>query len=74
MDEHYTLSGVRGSLPNQSTCFVDLEKVFDRGGVLRDYGMSSPLMQAVRSLYDRSKSLVCIADSKSDSFLVSRLT
>ncbi|KAI3355686.1 hypothetical protein L3Q82_004279 [Scortum barcoo] len=49
-------------------CFVDLEKAFDRvprgilWGVLREYGVRGPLLRAVRSLYDRSRSLVhCIA-------------
>ena len=55
-------------------CFVDLDKAITclpRGilsGVLRDYGMSSPLMRADRSVYDRSQSLVHIAGSKSDLF------
>ncbi|KAI3376292.1 hypothetical protein L3Q82_016423 [Scortum barcoo] len=45
-------------------CFVDLEKAFDRvprgilWGVLREYGVREPLLRAVRSLYDRSRSLV----------------
>ena len=39
-------------------------------GVLRDYGVSSPLIWAVGSLYDQSQSLVRIAGTKSDSFLV----
>lgn len=57
-------------------CFVDLEKAFDcvpRGGlwrVLREYGVRGPLLRAVRSLYDRSRSLVRIAGSKSDFFPV----
>uniref|UniRef100_A0A8C6MBU3 Reverse transcriptase domain-containing protein n=1 Tax=Nothobranchius furzeri TaxID=105023 RepID=A0A8C6MBU3_NOTFU len=57
-------------------CFVDLEKAFDyvpRGtlwGVLREYGIPGPLIRAVRSLYDRFQSLVCIAGSKSGSFPV----
>ncbi|KAI3375624.1 hypothetical protein L3Q82_003939 [Scortum barcoo] len=48
-------------------CFVDLEKAFDRvprgilWGVLRKYGVRGPLLRAVRSLYDRSRSLVRIA-------------
>ncbi|KAI3375330.1 hypothetical protein L3Q82_021824 [Scortum barcoo] len=56
-------------------CFVDLEKAFDRvprgilWGVLRhEYGVRGPLLRAVRSLYDRSRSLVRIAGSKSDLF------
>ncbi|KAK7925336.1 hypothetical protein WMY93_007646 [Mugilogobius chulae] len=51
-------------------CFVDLEKAFDRvprgvlWGVLREYGVRGPLLRAVRSLYDRSRSCVRIAGSK----------
>ncbi|KAK7884420.1 hypothetical protein WMY93_027543 [Mugilogobius chulae] len=51
-------------------CFVDLEKAFDRvprgvlWGVLREYGIRGPLLRAVRSLYDRSRSCVRIAGSK----------
>ncbi|TWW71611.1 hypothetical protein D4764_16G0001080 [Takifugu flavidus] len=47
-------------------CFVDLEKAFDRvprgllWGVLREYGVSGPLIRAVRSLYDRCQILVRI--------------
>ncbi|KAK0136738.1 LINE-1 reverse transcriptase [Merluccius polli] len=57
-------------------CFVDLEKAFDRvprgvlWGVLREYGVSDPLIRAVRSLYDRCQSLVRIAGYKSDLFPV----
>ncbi|GAA6106566.1 receptor-type tyrosine-protein phosphatase F-like, partial [Tachysurus ichikawai] len=56
-------------------CFVDLVKAFDcvpRGdlwGVLWEYGVRGPLLRAIRSLYDRSRSLVRIAGSKSDLFL-----
>ncbi|TWW62372.1 R2DM Retrovirus-related Pol polyprotein from type II retrotransposable element [Takifugu flavidus] len=39
-------------------------------GVLREYGVSRPLIRAVRSLYDRCQSLVRIAGSKSNSFPV----
>ncbi|KAK0137050.1 Retrovirus-related Pol polyprotein from type-1 retrotransposable element R2 [Merluccius polli] len=48
-------------------CFVDLEKAFDRvprgvlWGVLQEYGVSDPLIRAVRSLYDRCQSLLRIA-------------
>ncbi len=67
---------VHGSLPNQSTCFVDLEKAFDcvpcavLWGVLWEYGVRGLLLRAARSLYDRSRSLVRIAGSKSDLFPV----
>ncbi|KAI3375689.1 hypothetical protein L3Q82_003995 [Scortum barcoo] len=51
-------------------CFVDLEKAFDRvprgiltWGVLREYGVRGPLLRAVRSLYDRSRSLIRFAGS-----------
>ncbi|KAK3538885.1 hypothetical protein QTP86_018754 [Hemibagrus guttatus] len=48
-------------------CFVDLKKAFDRvpcgilWEVLWEYGVRGPLLRAVRSLYNRSRSLVCIA-------------
>ena len=57
-------------------CFVDLEKAFDRvpcgilWEVLQEYGVGGPLLRAVWSLYDRSRSLVCIAGSKSSLFPV----
>ncbi|KAI3370903.1 hypothetical protein L3Q82_007412 [Scortum barcoo] len=66
-----------GSLPNQSTCALWIWRrhstvslvVFC--GVLREYGVREPLLRAVRSLYDRSRSLVRIAgSSKSDLFPV----
>ncbi len=56
--------------------FVDLEMAFDcvprvvLWGVLWEYGVRSQLLRAVQSLYDRSRSLVCIAGSKSDLFPV----
>ncbi|KAK3522832.1 hypothetical protein QTP86_004669 [Hemibagrus guttatus] len=55
-------------------CFVDLEKAFDRvprgilWEVLWEYGVHGPLLRAVRSLYNRSRSLVRIASYKSDMF------
>ena len=67
---------MRGILPNQSTCFVDLEKAYDGipwgvlWGFLWDYGVSGPLIWAVHSMYDRSQSLVPVAGSKSHSFRV----
>ena len=57
-------------------CFVDLEKAFDRvprgilWEVLREYRVGGPLLRAVGSLYDQSRSLVHIAGSKSDLFPV----
>ncbi|KAK3544651.1 hypothetical protein QTP86_022466 [Hemibagrus guttatus] len=57
-------------------CFVDLEKAFDHvpHGILREvlweYGVHGPLLRAVRSLYNRSMSLVRIASCKSDLFPV----
>ncbi|KAK3512409.1 hypothetical protein QTP70_009831 [Hemibagrus guttatus] len=48
-------------------CFVDLEKAFDRvprgilWEVLWEYGVCGPLLRAVRSLYNWSRSLVHIA-------------
>ncbi|KAK3537069.1 hypothetical protein QTP70_000867 [Hemibagrus guttatus] len=57
-------------------CFVDLEKAFDRvprgilWEVLWEYGVCGPLLRAVRSLYNRSRSLVRIASCKSDLFPV----
>ncbi|KAK3548003.1 hypothetical protein QTP70_001912 [Hemibagrus guttatus] len=57
-------------------CFVDLEKAFDhvpRGilwEVLWEYRVRGPLLRAVQSLYNRSRSLVRIASCKSDLFPV----
>ncbi|KAK3514795.1 hypothetical protein QTP70_032195, partial [Hemibagrus guttatus] len=57
-------------------CFVDLEKEFDRvphgilWEVLWEYGVRGPLLRALRSLYNRSRSLVRIASCKSDLFPV----
>ncbi|TWW62708.1 hypothetical protein D4764_04G0013550 [Takifugu flavidus] len=57
-------------------CFVDLEKAYDRvprsilWGVRREYGVEGPLIRAVQSLYQRSRSLVRIAGYKTDSFPV----
>ncbi|TWW52999.1 R2DM Retrovirus-related Pol polyprotein from type II retrotransposable element, partial [Takifugu flavidus] len=80
VDQLYTLSrvfeGAWEFAQPVHMCFVDLEKAFDRvprgvlWGVLREYGVSGPLIRAVRSLYDRCQSLVRIAGSKSNSFPV----
>ncbi|KAK3544079.1 hypothetical protein QTP86_001145, partial [Hemibagrus guttatus] len=57
-------------------CFVDLKKAFDRvpcgilWEVLWEYGVRGPLLRAVRSLYNWSRSLVRIASCKSDLFPV----
>ncbi|KAK3547092.1 hypothetical protein QTP86_011400 [Hemibagrus guttatus] len=57
-------------------CFVDLEKAFDRvprgilWEVLWEYGVCGPLLRAVQSLYNWSRSLVHIASCKSDLFPV----
>ncbi len=77
LDQLYTLSRVlEGSWEFAQPIHMDLEKAFDcvpRGilwRVLREYGVRCPLLRAVRSLYDRSRSLVRIAGSKSDLFPV----
>ncbi|KAI3364680.1 hypothetical protein L3Q82_011453 [Scortum barcoo] len=71
LDQLYTLRRVLEGLWEFAQpvhmCFVDLEKAFDRvprgilWGVLHEYGVRGPLLRAVRSLYDRSRSLVRIA-------------
>ncbi|KAI3358423.1 hypothetical protein L3Q82_014856 [Scortum barcoo] len=64
---HRVLEGLWEFAQPVHMCFVDLEKAFDRvprgilWGVLREYGVRGPLLRAVRSLYDRSRSLVHIA-------------
>ncbi|KAI3371227.1 hypothetical protein L3Q82_023540 [Scortum barcoo] len=75
--EHWTSSipstgclRVYGSLPNQSTCALWIWRrhstvslvVFCGEGAPCEYGVREPLLRAVRSLYDRSRSLVRIAD------------
>ncbi|KAI3360296.1 hypothetical protein L3Q82_014600 [Scortum barcoo] len=68
---------VYGSLPNQSTCALwiwrrhsTVSLVVFCGECSAKYGVRGPLLRAVRSLYDRSRSLVRIAGSKSDLFPV----
>ncbi|KAK3510218.1 hypothetical protein QTP70_030444, partial [Hemibagrus guttatus] len=80
LDQLYTLHrGLEGSWEFAQPvhmCFVDLEKAFDRvprgilWEVLWEYGVCGPLLRAVRSLYNQSRSLVCIASCKSDLFPV----
>ncbi|KAK3505944.1 hypothetical protein QTP70_018870, partial [Hemibagrus guttatus] len=71
LDQLYTLHRVlEGSWEFSQPvhmCFVDLEKAFDRvpcgilWEVLWEYGVRGPLLRAVRSLYNWSRSLVRIA-------------
>ncbi|TWW68301.1 hypothetical protein D4764_19G0000990, partial [Takifugu flavidus] len=75
VDQLYTLSRVfKGAWEFAQPvhmCFVDLQKAPCHSqriphrtplwGILRKYGVSGPLIQAVRSLYDRCQSLVPIA-------------
>ncbi|TWW77544.1 hypothetical protein D4764_12G0009340 [Takifugu flavidus] len=71
VDQLYTLSrvfeGAWEFAQPLHMCFVDLEKAFDRvprgvlWGVLREYGVSGPLIRAVHYLYDQCQSLVRIA-------------
>ncbi|KAI3360198.1 hypothetical protein L3Q82_014517, partial [Scortum barcoo] len=82
--EHWTISipsagclRVYGSLPNQSTCALRIWRrhstvslVVFCGECSVEYGVRGPLLRAVGSLYDRSRSLVCSASSKSDLFPV----
>ena len=55
---------------------MDLEKAYDcvpksvLRGLLREYGLDGFLLQAIQSLYCRSRSLVRIAGNKSDPFPV----
>ena len=80
LDQFYTLRRVlEGSWEFAQPvhmCFVGLEKAFDlapRGilwEVLREYGVGGPLLRAVWSLYERSRSLIHFAGSKSDLFPV----
>ncbi|KAK3527104.1 hypothetical protein QTP86_010820 [Hemibagrus guttatus] len=80
LDQLYTLHRVFEGLWEFAQpvhmCFVDLEKAFDRvprgilWEVLWEYGVRGPLLRAVRSLYNRSRSLVRIASCKSDLFPV----
>ncbi len=57
-------------------CFVDLEGAYDHvpravlWGVLREYGVSGPLLRAILSLYNQGESYVCILSIKSNMFPV----
>ncbi|KAK3565554.1 hypothetical protein QTP86_011946 [Hemibagrus guttatus] len=74
LDQLYTLHRVLEGLWEFAQpvhmCFLDLEKAFDRvprgilWEVLWEYGVRGPLLRAVRSLYDWSRSLVRIASSE----------
>ncbi|KAK3514905.1 hypothetical protein QTP70_034961 [Hemibagrus guttatus] len=80
LDQLYTLHRVlKGSwefAQSVHMCFVDSEKAFNhvpRGilwEVLWEYGVRGPLLRAVWSLYNWSKSLVRIVSCKSDLFPV----
>ncbi|TWW73573.1 hypothetical protein D4764_15G0009670, partial [Takifugu flavidus] len=90
VDQLYTLSrvfeGAWEFAQPVHMCFVDMEKALDRvplgvlWGVLREYGVSGPLIRAVRSLYDQCQSLVRIAGtagmknstSKSEAMVLNR--
>ena len=80
MDQIYTLLDLlRGSREFDCPvymCFVDLEKAYDgvpQGilcGVLQEYGVPGSLLQAIRFLYNQSRSRVCILGTRSHSFTV----
>ncbi|KAK3517257.1 hypothetical protein QTP70_001616, partial [Hemibagrus guttatus] len=73
---HRVLEGSWEFAQTVHMCFVDLEKAFDRvprgilWEVLWEYGVRGPLLRAVWSLYNRSRSLVRISSCKSDLFPV----
>ncbi|KAK3535777.1 hypothetical protein QTP70_021095, partial [Hemibagrus guttatus] len=73
---HMVLEGLWEFAQPVHMCFVDLEKAFDRvprgilWEVLWEYGVCGPLLRAVWSLYDQSRSLVRIASCKSELFPV----
>ncbi|KAK3510314.1 hypothetical protein QTP70_001363 [Hemibagrus guttatus] len=68
--------GFVGVCPTSPHVFCGLGEAFDRvprgllWEVLWEYGVRGPLLRAVRSLYNRSRSLVRIASCKSDLFPV----
>ena len=61
---------------NLYTCFVDLEKAYDRVPrealfkVIEDYGVQGKLLRAVRSLYSDSRDAVRVDGSLSGWFQV----
>ncbi|TWW68537.1 hypothetical protein D4764_19G0003350 [Takifugu flavidus] len=77
-DQLFTLAGVLEEswecAQPVHMCFVDLEKAYDQVPRSIVWGCSKrvdgPLIRAVQSLYQRSRSLVRIAGCKSDSFPV----
>ena len=79
VDQLYTLGRLEGAWVFAQpvyTCFVDLEKAFDRvpqglmWGVPREYGVPDSLIGDVRSLYDRCQSLVRITGRRLNLFPV----
>jgi len=54
-------------------CFVDFKRAYNHvpwgtlWGLLQEYGVMGPLLQAIQSLYNCNESCVCILGSKSDS-------
>ncbi|KAI3356429.1 hypothetical protein L3Q82_017643 [Scortum barcoo] len=76
---HRALEGLWEFAQPVHMCFVDLEKAFDcvphgiLWGLLCEYGVRGPLLRAVRSLYDRSRSLVRIAGNPQLKGIVTRL-
>ena len=56
--------------PRENICCVFPSRKWDLWEVIREYGVGRPLLRAVRSLYNRSRSLVHTVGSKSDLFLV----
>lgn len=53
-----------------SHVFLDLQKAFDMWKVLSEYVVQGALLRVIWSQYDMRSSVVCIAGSKSDLFLM----
>ena len=80
MDQIFTLAEVlRGSWEfdhRVHICFVVLEKAYDYvpqeilWGVLQRYGVLKSLLRAIWSLYNQSKSCVCILSTRSNLFTI----